>query len=383
MIRIDRRGVALVALCAALALAGCGAKPATTNETEASEKKSGSDEIKLTREQITTAGIDVVSPTVGDSGGAIEIPAQIESDPDATRVVAAPIEGRVVALTRNLGDSVRRGDTLAILESREAASLQADVETARTRLALARANLDRDEALYKRGFRALRDVQITRAAFAEAETALKLARQQVSASGVRGGSLNRIVITAPISGRIIARNVALGQVFTSNATETELFRIADVDRLSVTLSLSPTDAARVKPGSTIDITAPGRRSTARISFISPALDTQTRLVPAIARLDNRAGQWRVGEPVTVAIQIAGTGNAIVRVPLTAIQTVNGKSVVFVRTADGFKVTPVTLGAQAGDTVVVASGLTGREKIASTNSFTLKSELGKSEGGDDD
>jgi cobalt-zinc-cadmium efflux system membrane fusion protein len=357
-----------------LALASCGQESTTQNDTEA-EAKPASGLITLTPEQIKTAGIEVVSPSIGGSGGAISVPGLIGSDPDATRVVAAPIEGRIIALPRNLGDPIRRGDTLAVIESREAAGLQADVEKAQTRLNLARATLNRDEALFKRGFRPLREVEISRAAFDDAQTSLRLARQQVAASGVRGGSLNRIVITAPIAGRVIARTAVLGQVFTTNATETELFRIADVGRLSVTLSLSAADAARVKPGNLFDLSAGDRRASGRVVFVSPALDPQTRLVPVIAKLDNRAGLWRVGEPVSISIRLPGGSDGTLRIPTTAVQTIDGKTVVFVRIATGFRAAPVTLGAQDGDMVVVKSGLTGSDRIAAANSFTVKSTLG--------
>lgn len=371
-------------------LAACGGAgnssgtPENHAEGEAEAGHTAEGVVTLTPQQIATAGIELVRPTLGGAGGAIEAPAMIESDPDLTRVVAAPIEGRVVALTRNLGDQVRRGQTLAILESREAASMQAEVEKAVSRLKLARATLDRDEALYKRGFRPLREVQISRADFEQAETGLRLARQQLAASGVRGTSLNRIVVTAPISGRIVARSASLGQVFMADAAETELFRIADTGQLSITLSLSAADAARVKPGSPVEISAPGRRATASIRFISPALDPQTRLVRAIARLDNRSGTWRVGEMVNAAVQLPGVGgDGALRVPTTAVQTVEGKAMVFVRTDGGFRAAPVTLGRQDGAAVVVTGGLTGREQIAATNSFTLKSALGAAEAGHED
>ncbi len=371
-----------------LTLAACGgdksAPDSTENRVEAAAGHGAEDVIPLTLQQIATAGIELTRPTVGGSGGAIEASATIESDPDRTRVVAAPIEGRVVALTRNIGDFVRQGETLAILESREAASLQAEVERARSRLNLARVTLDRDEALYKRGFRPLREVQISQADFEQAETGLRLARQQLAASGVRGGSLNRIIVTAPISGRIVARSAALGQVFMADAAETELFRITDTSHLSVTLALSAADAARTSPGSTVEISAPGRRAVATIRFIAPSLDPQTRLVRAVARLDNPAGTWRAGETVNAAVQLpGGGGDGTVRVPTTAVQTIEGKPVVFVRTDTGFRAVPVTLGRQDGGAVVIAAGLTGREQIAATNSFTLKSALGAAEAGHED
>lgn len=373
-----------------LALTACGGGgSSSTNEMAGMEgMEQGSDKavsdnglIAMSAQQIAAAGIELTQPIIGGSSGGIQAAALVESDPDATRVVAAPIEGRIVALTRNLGDYVRRGETLAVLESREAASLQGEVEKSRSRLNLARATLNRDRALSKRGFRPLREVEISQAAYEQALTDLRVASQQVAASGLRGGNLNRIVITSPIAGHVIARSAVLGQFFMSDAPDTELFRITDTNRLSISFSVSPADAARVSPGSIVRLTVPGRQSTARIRFVSPALDPKTRLVPVIARLDNRLGQWRVGEPVTVFVDVGGgLGNSI-SVPNTALQTVKGRKVVFVRTGAGFRAAPVTLGDQEGGTTVVTAGLNGGEQIATTNTYTLKAELEKGGGMD--
>jgi cobalt-zinc-cadmium efflux system membrane fusion protein len=372
----------VAALPLTLLLAACGGgNPPIQNNAEAGHGEEGV--VTLTPQQIATAGIEVVSPTIGGNGGTIELPATLASDPQATRIVAATVPGRIIELRHNLGDSVKRGETLAVLESREAAGLQAEVQRAAAAAELAQTTLARDEALYAKGFRPLREVDISRAAAKQANVALRLAREQVAASGARGGSYNRIVIAAPISGRIIARTAVLGRVFAADAADTELFRIAQLDRLSVALSLSPDDAGRVRPGMSVQVTAPGRGQTARISFVSPALDAETRQVPAIAMLDNRGAQWRAGESATASIQLPGTSDATIRVPSTAVQTVEGRTVVFVRTGAGFRAVPVTLGRQDGAMVVVAGGLTGRERIAAANSFTLKSALGAAEAGHED
>jgi cobalt-zinc-cadmium efflux system membrane fusion protein len=375
----------------ALALMACGGGGGASNEMAGMEGMGAGREkaggpgsvVAMTPQQIAAAGIELTRPIIGGSSGAIQAAALIESDPDGMRVVAVPIEGRIVALTRNVGDYVRRGDTLAIIESREAASLQAEVERARSRLNLARATLNRDRALYQRGFRPLRELEISQAAFEQAQTDLRMAGQQVAASGLGGRSLNRIVITAPIAGRVIARRAVLGQVFMSDAPETELFRIADTNLLSVTFSLIPADAARVGRGSIVQVSALGRRSAARISFVSPALDPNTRLVPVIARLDNPGGQWRIGEPVSVSVEAGGGAGNVIRVPTTAVQMIQGRNVVFVRTGTGFRAVPVTLGGQDGGTTIVTAGLTGGEQIAATNSYTLKAQLERGGGMDMD
>jgi cobalt-zinc-cadmium efflux system membrane fusion protein len=376
----SRRIISLALL--PLALTACGSGGSSPNEMAGMEgmaqgvEKAGGGFITMSPQKIAAADIELTQPIIGGSSGGIQAAALIEGDPDGTRVVAAPIEGRIVALTRNLGDYVRRGDTLAIIESREAASLQAEVEKARSRLNLARVTLDRDRALFKRGFRAKSQLDISQAEYEQAQTDLHLASQQVAASGLRGGNLNRIVITAPIAGRVIARSAVLGQVFMTDAPDTELFRIADTNRLSVTFSLSAADAARVTRGSVVQVAAPPRRSAASISFVSPALDPKTRLVPVIARLDNRGEQWRVGEPVNVAAEFGGRVGRTIRVPTTAVQTVHGRRVVFVRAGAGFRAVPVALGGQEGATTVVTSGLTGGEQIAAANSYILKAELEK-------
>lgn len=373
---------------AALLMAGCSGGEKAGDETQNASMAEGAaapgnaahaeeeGEIDLTSDQIRKAGIEIVR-AVRSGGGALTLPATIEGDPQGMQVVSAAIGGRIVSLTRNLGQSVGRGQTLAIIESREAASLNAEIEAARARLGLAESNLRREQRLFDEKVSPEQDLITARTAATEARIALRLAQQQVAAAGGGGGALNRVNIAAPLSGQVVARSVTLGQTVAADA---ELFRVADLSRVAVTLAISPADAGRVRPGSEIEIIAGGRRSMARVSFVSPILDETTRLATVIAIIDNRGNQWRVGEPVTASIRLAGgdAGAGSVLVPQSAVQTVEGRQVVFVRTDHGFKATPVTLGAPSGDNVVVTSGLTGDEQLASANSFTLKAELGKGE-----
>ena len=380
-ININRKLLLTAAL--PLFLAACGgtdtAKPADEHgKEEAGHADEG--QITLTNEQIKVAGIALGRPTIG-SVGTLQLPATIEGDPQATQAVSAAISGRIVALNRNLGQSVGRGQTLAIVESREAAQLQGEVQATRARLALANSNLAREERLFAQRVSPEQDVIAARTTATEAKIAYQLAQQQVSAAGGGGGQLNRIAIAAPISGQVIARSVILGQTVAADA---ELYRIANLSSVSLSFNLRPADAGRIRPGAIVSIDAPGRQATGKISFVSPALDPATRLVPAIAILDNRAGQWRVGEAVTATIALAGdSGDTSISVPLSAVQTVEGKSVIFVRTKGGFAAVPVVLGDRAGANVIVRSGLKGTEQIAITNSFSLKSEIGKGEAGHED
>lgn len=370
-------------LALAFLLPACGGAPDGGSDPKPKTVEAGhtgDDTVALTADQIAAAGIQLARPTTGGAG-TLDLPATIEGDPQGTQVVSAAIAGRVVALSYNLGQSVARGQTIAVIESREAAQLKGEVEASRARMALANSNLAREQRLFAQRVSPEQDLNAARTAATEARIAYTLAVSQVSAAGGGGGGLNRLGITAPISGQIIARPVVLGQTVAADA---ELYRIANLSQVSLSLNLKPSDAGRVRPGAVVTVTAAGRQATARVSFVSPALDPQTRQVPVIATLDNRQGLWRVGEPVTASVQLAGSdGTTAIRVPLTAVQTVAGKRIVFVRAATGFRVVPVDVGDAAGDALIIRSGLKGSEEIATTGSFTLKAELGKSEAAHED
>ena len=360
------------ALVAQLSLAGCGGREeaAPTGEEKGHAEEEGS--IHLTGEQIAAAGIEIIRPAAGGAE-LLTRPATIESDPQATQVVSAAIGGRVVALNYNLGQRVGRGDILAVIESRDAAGLRAEVEAADARAALARSTVAREERLFKLKVSPERDLIAARTAMTEARIALRLAQQQLAAAGVGGGSLNRIGIVAPIGGQVAGRSVVLGQTV---APDAELFRVANLRQVAIKLTLSPADASKVRAGMPVEVRSGDRRAEARLAVMSPVLDDATRLVPAVAMLDNAGAFWRPGEAVTVAIRTGATRDAVT-IPESALQTVEGKTVVFVRTKEGFRASPVAV-VSRGSGQASVTGLTGKEVIAGEGSFTLKAELGKGE-----
>jgi cobalt-zinc-cadmium efflux system membrane fusion protein len=112
-------------------------------------------------------------------------------------------------------------------------------------------------------------------------------------------------------------------------------------------------------------------------FISPLLDKDTRAARVVASVDNISRKWRPGSFITAEIPTDEKPAAVV-VPTTALQSIKGESTVFVRTADGFEARKVSVGRQDAQQAEVTMGLTVGERIATTNTFILKADLGKAE-----
>lgn len=335
------------------------------------------DTVHLTDAQIAAARI-AVEPVRSDLAGAVEASAVVAADPTRSAIAAAAVGGRIAAVHRNLGEPVKRGDVLVVLESREAADLTAEVQAARSQMQQAATTLEREERLFKERVSAEQDVIAARANAEAARIRLRLAQDRLGAAGGSGdGASNRLTVRAPSDGFVIDRHAELGAVV---AADSELFRVADLSVVSLDLSLAPDAAHAVRPGAAVAVSGAGRTGEARIAFVAPIIDPATRQVRALATLPNADGAWRIGETVSVRIARADAAAGIA-VPRAAIQTVEDKPSVFVRTDKGFAVKHLVLGAANGDHVLVESGLEGGERIAVANSYVIKAELGKGEGGE--
>jgi len=330
-------------------------------------------QLHLTDTQIRNAGIEI-APVTTTTGGALILPAIITADPARSASISAGVQGRIQQVPAGLGMPVKAGTVLAVLDSPEAAELGAELQAAQQQAQLAHAHLEREERLFAEKISPEIDVLAARTAAAEAEIRLQLARQRVGSSGAAAGTSRLLSIRSPMDGHITARNAQPGvQVNVGDM----LFQVADLSSLALELSLPSERAAEVEAGSTIVVTSGSRSADGTLTFLSPVIDPLTRQVPAIAHLANPDGRWRIGETVSVSVPL-GAASAVLAVPQSAVQTVEGQTSVFVRNAEGFKITPIQTGDTAGEWVTVVSGLSADAQIAVRNSFVLKAEAEKGE-----
>ena len=137
----------------------------------------------------------------------------------------------------------------------------------------------------------------------------------------------------------------------------ELYAIADLSKVWVELTVSLQDLPPIKEGQHLTIEGVGK-SDGTIIFTSPVLNQDTRSARVIASVDNLDGDWRPGSFVTADIAISETKADLV-VPKAALQTIEGKTRVFVRTPEGFESRQITVGDDDGKVVEVMSGLKAR------------------------
>src|SRR6267378_4517547 len=315
--------------------------------------------ISLTEDQITAAHIDLANVREGALARRVKVPGTVVPHADRIARVSVRLSAIVAELRKKIGDTVAKDEILAILESREVADAKSEYLAARLTDELQQDVFRRDKMLWDK--RVSNEQQFLRSRNAASQTRMRLdiARQKLLALGLAQkeitalpeepeGSLRRQAIRSPIAGRVVERKVDLGTAVGRDNLETELFVIADLDRVWVELAISPADLPAIK---------------------------ETRSARVVAEIANDDGVWRPGSFVAAAIAVEERSVPLV-IPTSAVQTIDNEKVVFVRTPEGFERHSVGLGRNDDRLVEVVTGLRSGEMIAITNTFSLKAELMK-------
>ena len=339
-----------------------------------------SDSVFLTAQAIAASAIGVAPAASGELDAAIPAAATVEATPDAQAVLTARSPGTVTRIFKRIGDPVRAGETIALVESRDASSIAADRAAASARVTLAGRQLARERSLLAQGVSPRADYETAEAALAVARADVRRASAAAGTARVTGDGRS-VAVVSPIGGRITAAPGTLGQYV---AAETELFRVADPRRMQVTASLPPADAGRVRAGDRVELTTvDGGLVEGRVRSATGVVDPETRATTVIVAPGSGGSTLLPGQSIQARIFASGGATrGGVMVPQDAVQTIGTRTVVFVRTPTGFTARPIDIGSRSGGLVSIVSGLAAGTSIATTNAFLLKAELGKNEGGEE-
>jgi cobalt-zinc-cadmium efflux system membrane fusion protein len=346
--------------------------------------------IVLSDDQIRDAGITLA----GVSGGSLRrhflAPGSLVPDADHIARVSVRVLATVAELRKRLGDSVEKGEVVAAIESREIADAKSEYLAARLTNELQQTLFNRQKVLAESHTVSENEFLRTRLTANDAQIKLDSARQKLFALGLSEGeiaelpneppeSLRKQFLRSPIAGRVSERRVDLGGLVGREGQESELFVIVNLDDIWVDLAISPEDIASVREGTPITVRAIGVEGEARakVIFVSPLLDRETRNARVIASMSNPDHRWKPGTFVTAEMPLGGEASKVI-VSKKALQSIRGASTVFVRDGQGFEARPVRTGLEDDDDIEIVGGLSPGETIAVTNTFTLKAEMEKDE-----
>lgn len=333
--------------------------------------------VDLTEEQIRAAGLTMAQAGPARISDTLRLPGEIRFNEDWTAHVVPRLSGVVESVAVGLGQSVKKGEVLAVLASAPLSELRSEWQAAQKRLSLARTTYQREKQLWQEKISAQQDYLQAQLNLREAEITVANVQQKLAAVGVDAQSphgLGRYEIQAPFDGVVVEKHIVPGEAVNEASN---IFTVSDLSSVwaEIIVPASALGVVRVGESATVRAVAFEAQAQGKVSFVGALLGQETRTAQAWVVLPNPDMAWRPGLFVNVEV-LTGDKEATVTVAPTAIQEVDGKAVVFVRSADGFLVQPVTLGRKDSNAVEVLQGLSAGAEYVAEGSFVLKSELGK-------
>lgn len=388
----------------AILLAGCGDKTkapekdakqaektepvskegATSNEEKSGEKGAGK-LLALSDEEAQKAGIKVQKLELQERAEQLIVTANIQANQDKLAHVGPRVPGRVVKVIANLGDKVKPGQALAILDSIELGEARSSYVQAASESAVTQAGFERAQRLHADNIIPEKDYLRARAEHGKAQASLRAASDKLRMMGVNPEKLSGSVfpLVAPFSGTIIEKKAVLGELASPDQS---LFTVADLSVLWIEADLFEKDLGKVKIGAQASVTTsayPSEVFKGRLTYISSTMNKETRTIKARVEVPNPDGRLKPEMFASAAINTKGTSAKALIVPGEAVLLMQGQATVFVAEKDGFEPRAVEVGGRVQGYAVLKSGVATGESVVVSGAYALKARLLKSQIGDAD
>ena len=364
-------------------------------------------------EAVRQAGVDVELVERRPISESVPANGEIRYDPTRLASLSSRVPGTVWRVEKKIGDPVRAGEVLALVDAVEVGQAKSRLAQALVEEKLQRQNVDRLKEA--KGAVAGRQVLEAEAALAKAQAAMLSAEQSLINLGLpvdagrlrdlserdvieelrflgltdsirkslhpRMTTANLLPLCSPMNGVVMDRQVVAGEVVDNSR---KLFQVADTRRMWLILNVPLEHAGKISVGQQVRFRPDGSRQEfgGKLDWISTAADRETRMVRVRAELPNPTGQLRD--------ETFGTGRVILReeehaivVPNQAIHTEGCCQIVFVRdkgyfdsphSPKVFHVRTVRLGAKTRGFTEIITGVLPGEVVATKGSDVLRSQL---------
>jgi len=353
---------------------------------------SGDQILTLTPEQLLRAGLKI--ETVGEKPSNDAVGQMTTGVVQANTYKETPVVSLVGGIVRTvkpeLGQPVKRGQTVAIVSSNELADAQSRYLTAMAALDEHHRHHTRTMKLVEIGAASREELEMANTKLKDAESEVASLRQKLMLLGLssqRIASLHsssqissEVSVPAPSSGTLTSRSVNPGEVIEANK---ELMRVTDLSSVWVVGQVYEKDLATIRVGSGANITSdayPGRVFRGRISYVDPKIDPASRTAQVRVELANPGQVFKIGMYVNVAFAALGASEKTMPVvPKDAVQNIGNQQIVFVASekANEFALRAVRLGPESNSFYPVLEGLSAGERVVTGGSFMLRAEWLKS------
>ena len=356
---------------------------ANNSDAEAEHAEEG--ELQLTAQQMVEQGIKIATVENGLVENIIQLPGKLAVNTDQQAHISPNFSGHVEQVSVALGQTVQKGQTLAVLSVPELIDQQANLRMAEANLDLARQDYQREQKLWSQGISAKQDFQRAENAYRQAQISVQSAQSRLQALGANSGQNGRFIIRAPIAGVISQKDIVVGE---NVQLADQLFTIEQLKDLWLEFNLAHQYSAQLQTGQNVSFKINGSDQlySAEVQSLTSQADVQTGRLVVRAKLKQQSAELRPNVMVNVLLADSGNKN-VLRVQKSAVQSIEGQDSIFIVESEQkgqvhLKAQALKLGQASSDGqwLEVISGLEAGQKYISQGSFLLKSELEKDEAG---
>ncbi len=338
------------------------------------EHEEGGEVVKLPPDALEHLDIQVAPAATGQMAGTVSATAVIEHDIRRHATLSPLVEGQLVRLKAILGETVKEGQTIAVMRSVELGEARAAVIEAEALLEVAQTGFDRLEGLERDGVSSKRSLQEAKGALRSAEAAMSSASARLRTYGVKGGTGPDYSLRTPIGGTIIAQEAAVGE---SKGPGDTLFQVADQSVVWAVGRVYEQDIRSIKVGMPAALTLdswPERRWSSTVDWVAATLDPETQTLAVRVVLDNADSVLRPGMFGQLTLVPDDGPDDCVLMPVDAIQKVEGLDVVFTPGDEPgeYLRRQVSLGEEHDGFAEVIAGLEAGEPVVILGAFDLMS-----------
>lgn len=295
---------------------------------------------------------------------------KMEADNNKTAQVFSVVSGLVTKINVGLGDYVKQGDVLAIIQSTEVASLQKEKLNAVNDVAIAEKNLQVAKDLFVGKLNSEKDVILAEKELEKAKTELARMTEISSIYNINKGS--NFLVRAPINGFVITKNINSNELLRSGENE-PLFSIANTNEIWAVAYVNESDIAEIKENYEVSINTlafPDVNYKGKIEKIYNVIDPTTKSMKFRVRLKNENFQLKPDMNCTVNVHFS-ENKQLPTIPSSAIIFDKSKYWVMVfKDKNNIETRQIEIYRQLDDKTYILSGLNDGEKVISKNGLLI-------------